>query len=87
MNKHTPGPWMVTEDHMGEPDRKDVVAVNGGLIATDLEENDARLIAAAPELLEVLKHIVASAPLRGLPLALEKDIQDACHLLTRIQEA
>lgn len=32
-----------------------------------------------------LENICASAPLRGLPLALEKDIQTACYLLTKLR--
>ena len=44
------------------------------------------LFAAAPEMLRALKNIVSSAPLIGLPLALEKDIQSACELITRLGE-
>lgn len=47
---------------------------------------NAALIAAAPEMLQTLKNIVASAPLRGLPLALEKDIQRACWILERLSK-
>lgn len=46
---------------------------------------DADLIAAAPEMYRALCNIAASAPLRGLPLALEKDIQTACYLLTKLR--
>ena len=41
---------------------------------------------ASPEMLQVLKNIVASAPITGLPLALEKDIQAACDLIARLGE-
>lgn len=45
----------------------------------------ARLIAAAPEMLQILNNIVSSAPLTGLPLALEKDIQDAIAVIKKIE--
>ena len=60
MNKHTPGPWSVINIHADPV----VVAHNGQSITgpwTKLTEEDlanARLIAAAPELLEALSKIV-----------------------------
>jgi len=67
MNKHTPGPWQVTRLH-GEPARaitnRDNVLVADCYPDTheDLQlpqsyQANARLIAAAPDLLEVLKDI------------------------------
>ena len=54
--KHTPGPWSIeTEDeYCGQID-----AANGeivGVFVEDPNEHDARLIAAAPELLDALKY-------------------------------
>ena len=46
----------------------------------------ANLIAAAPDMLEALKRIIQSAPLTGLPLALEKDIQSAINVINNIQK-
>ena len=43
------------------------------------------IMAASPDLLQALKNIVSSAPLMGLPLALEKDIQSACWLIRQIE--
>lgn len=63
MNKHTPGPWSVTS----EPDEEYPVwdvghrTVGGPLdgdvlhVCDTVDEADARLIAAAPEMLEALK--------------------------------
>ena len=55
-------------------------------IAYDVSNNDAPILTAAPEMLRLLKNIVSSAPLKGLPLALEKDIQDACIIITRLNK-
>ena len=60
MNKHTPGPWTISESatHVTVRNREgdavfhDDKRVDGVL-------GDARLIAAAPELLELVKHVVA----------------------------
>ena len=67
--KHTPGPWLYREDKGGG---YEVFPYNGGLpeigewseICTILEYNkdpeaDARLIAAAPELLEALRRLAS----------------------------
>lgn len=50
-----------------------------GIIDSDLVLN------SSAELLQVLKNIVSSAPIVGLPLALEKDIQAACALITKLE--
>jgi hypothetical protein len=64
MNKHTPGPWFVTGEGLS---RYVEAKINGALIqevawcgATmkDEQEDNARLIAAAPELLEKCEKIV-----------------------------
>lgn len=51
--KHTPGPWESTTDGI----ELSITAKNGNLLATLAkgDEANARLIAAAPELLEALK--------------------------------
>ena len=64
MNAHTPGPW----DYR-DPDGK--VRANGEVVATvwqwlvkdrwDERDANARLIAAAPDLLAALRQVVASA--------------------------
>jgi hypothetical protein len=70
MDKHTPGPWEVTVeifDNDGVPERA-IQALNGAAtVAVALEfgpnnpnmrDDNARLIAAAPELLEALKYLL-----------------------------
>jgi hypothetical protein len=53
MNAHTPGPW----HHGCSKDDPDFLVRNGDdwLVACTSNEDDARLIAAAPELLEIVK--------------------------------
>jgi hypothetical protein len=88
---HTPGPWHYEPD-LSLHDTRLIYGSDGRLVAdagrihkrTEAEmDANARLIGAAPGMLEALKRIVQSAPRTGLPLALEKDIQDACNLITR----
>lgn len=63
---HTPGPWLATDEHSGsEPWRVDSGSesyVNDGWIVASLwgpdAEHNARLIAAAPDLLEALEYAV-----------------------------
>lgn len=59
MSKHTPGPWIV-EDFMGRGEYN--VRAGDDYVAIVSEEghlHNARLIAAAPELLDALKTAVA----------------------------
>lgn len=65
MSKHTPGPWRLID--VSEPDYiKEVLSDDGRCIAEVIESDkpetvwaNARLIAAAPELLEVLEKVQA----------------------------
>jgi hypothetical protein len=50
--KHTPGPWTMTRAHLPYL----ILDAFGGLVADTYDEADARLIAAAPELLEALEY-------------------------------
>ena len=43
------------------------------------------LISAAPEMLKIIKRIISSAPITGLPLALEKDIQSASNIILKAE--
>ena len=63
---HTPGPWTILARNRLLRDRKvpgfDVTQANGEMwdrecICDKATEHDARLIAAAPELLEACKHL------------------------------
>lgn len=61
--QHTPGPWLaiVTETTgNGNPAIWDIACKNGGIIAESIGHNqaDARLIAAAPDLLSALNRFV-----------------------------
>jgi hypothetical protein len=56
MSKHTPGPWKIWEQYIARiTDRHEVICQWGSYSS----EADARLIAAAPELLKALKVLVA----------------------------
>lgn len=69
MNKHTPGPWRVMDRPenaiwvQGQPDengyREICTLPNYQLLKREQTEANARLIAAAPELLEALKGCAA----------------------------
>lgn len=64
MANHTPGPWELEDNHDGG---FDLIASNKNWIATihygrEEDEHDARLIAAAPELLEALIQARAAMP-------------------------
>lgn len=59
MGDFTPGPWAVCADNASSAFGHSVVA-GEGLIAERLDRDDARLIAAAPELLDALKRVMAS---------------------------
>lgn len=78
-SKYTQGPWEV-EVYANS------TAVEGKFttVCSDVTNADANLIAAAPELLQVLKNLVSSIPLNGNSLAVEKDVADACRLITRL---
>jgi hypothetical protein len=66
--KHTPGPWRIvrTSDYTSDPEDTDIQSIEGAngdsVYFTDSgyyrpREEDARLIAAAPDLLEALREI------------------------------
>ena len=52
---HTPGPWGAVDGLGGW---KDIFTKHGFRVAAAVEARDARLIAAAPELLEALERVV-----------------------------
>lgn len=68
---HTPGPWtaapfssVVGVAITAQPDK----AKNTMLVASTFTKDDGRLIAAAPELLEILKDLVAASGPATIPL-------------------
>jgi len=60
MSKHTPGPWKATAMRVTAPETNDRLAldvqINGG--NRDGNKANARLIAAAPELLDALETLL-----------------------------
>lgn len=81
MSKHTLGPWTVDTDTGG---RKPIMAKDGitsvahtdGLENEDLDEANARLIAAAPEMLQALKRAVSMLQAVGMPAdAIPQDLE------------
>ena len=72
MSAHTPGPW--TLQPVGDETECNILGAGRELIAT-VSDNDARLIAAAPALLEALEHSLdwlASYPGGGAAVAYDK---------------
>lgn len=71
--KHTPGPWSTASDPCHFDSQTTVVAANGARVAEvtgsafDEAEANARLIAAAPDLLEACKAFVAHYPMGTNP--------------------
>lgn len=80
--RHTPGPWRWTDDGNGNKygrNRLEPCVVSGtveGMI--DVDDDDAALIAASPELLEALKllyaHLFGPKPSQSL-----SEIDDLCR--------
>jgi hypothetical protein len=68
--KHTPGPWLISQDHDYLIETKEQYSICRYHVSEITESQDlanARLIAAAPELLEVCKFILTIAK-QGRPL-------------------
>lgn len=63
--KHTPGPWNVNDER--GIDGNIYIEDALGVVAIVTDEANARLIAAAPELLEVAQGILADDMLQYLP--------------------
>ena len=62
MTQHTPGPWkaIAAAVYAGRPLSTVVVSGDHGRLSADEAEANARLIAAAPELLEACKQMLAA---------------------------
>ena len=65
MSKHTPGPWAIRQDPKAGPLYNWNVGIDGRpqywIQVAVCSEHDARLIAAAPDLLEALRSITDAA--------------------------
>ena len=69
MSGHTPGPWTFTPDPHGSLDDYMVGPLDGPADAVAVcSSKDARLIAAAPELLKELSEVLAWATVERGPL-------------------
>ena len=99
MSKHTPGPWEIRRDRQG---RAMCIARVGYMphamigfhddraddhIAEETHEANARLIAAAPEMIEALKDLVKSRDLKMGPSAVNLRYTLARDLLAKIEGA
>lgn len=85
MKTHTPGPWIVTPTTCGNPRkpyglRMDVVTTSGewnpAFVAGDILPEDARLIAAAPDLLAALERLAH-------PMADDEDLDYARAIIAK----
>ena len=80
--KHTPGPWTVQPDWLGPTWGGRVYNEALDLIAEVEELNDARLIAAAPDLLEACKaaaHFIHNGIALGFIRMPDADTPDTAH--------
>lgn len=60
--KHTPGPWYYTGEYINTATGDNICRIMGRITLRDgVSDANAALIAAAPELLEALKGLVAHA--------------------------
>lgn len=61
MSGHTPGPWTIKpSDVDGHFSVESANLIEGDYVAEAYDEADARLIAAAPDLLETMQTIIAA---------------------------
>ena len=92
-DKHTPGPWIVAEDQVGDDDGNviaDVTRYNEwntteGIVTKEMPwEANAHLIAAAPELLEALKELYNASLVMERP-RFYKALAEAKKLTAKIE--
>lgn len=89
MNKHTPGPWDVRKID-NAPSFRGIfgICANGsGNSIREEEEANARLIAAAPELLEALERFVKYTRVRTMELASLQEYANLTVLVGLADEA
>ena len=66
MSGHTKGPWNIQyEGHAGQIIGAQIVALGGGAVAYVDREANARLISAAPDLLEAIKALLGPDVMTG----------------------
>lgn len=88
MSKHTPGPWKVNKDYKGRTIidcNDDNICIMDSLHEVDIKHN-ARLIAAAPEMLEALKRCIVDAKQNLTKAERLERIKIAQGLIDRIEK-
>lgn len=80
-SKHTPGPWFYSQESIDHDWY--IVTINGGLIVANVNSHwrqvaNARLVAAAPDLLEALKAVVSAWEVTG-PIEAAERMDAAIH--------
>jgi|ADGO01.1.fsa_nt_gi hypothetical protein len=65
--KGTPGQWIVEDGEYVMDEDGNCIAAFGGMRATDKDEANANLCAAAPELLEALQEMIAIVKKHAYP--------------------
>lgn len=78
----TPGPWGLEEDHIAGIVQYDITSAEYGELAVAFDKTDARLIAAAPLLLDAAKRWLHECDLYNVPprqaaLDAERDLRAA----------
>ena len=82
-DKHTPGPWIVRDDQIQDVHGNTITHITeggywnttAGMIYEDMPwEANARLMAAAPELLEFVQYVAKGIPVWDDPDSLEESV-------------
>ena len=93
MSNHTPGPWIVAEDQVGDDDGNviaDVTLYNEwntteGIVTKEMPwEANARLIAAAPEMYDALRDLYNASLVMERP-RFYKALAEAKKLIAKIE--
>lgn len=75
MSKHTPGPWAPSDETCNYVWSGDTCVAR--MAETDEKEANARLIAAAPELLEALRRVAMNGSVSQIISKADRDYMDA----------
>ena len=83
-DKHTPGPWKVDGTYIYEVEQDKILAEVETYNNNELPyEANARLMAAAPELLEFVRYVAKGIPVGDDPCSLEELEESLDHLEER----
>ncbi len=82
MDKHTPGPWSVVA--FGQPPIFEIESEDANICQGVFMEEDARLIAAAPDLLAACRAVVGQlSPSPNFPVVIEPGVEPYAVKLAR----